>query len=257
MSKEVINDLIAGGERFISCFQFCLKDGKVISLTSSDQKIIYENISYLPNSGIIIENALFNDSAHNSMTLKGVFELGGIDKNLDLDGARVKIFYHFPQKTLLLQWLDMWFSEIKYDGLNFILTLKSEIFKLHKNVLQNFSTNCRANFGDNKCKVQVVAYSGFYEVISIENNIIKIGDCTRPDGFFTGGRASFNDGSVYEIKSHSKSLLTLFKHCALKAPQRVILAPSCDKNFVTCCNRYKNAVNFRGEPSLPWQQGVK
>ncbi len=25
----------------------------------------------------------------------------------------------------------------------------------------------------------------------------------------------------------------------------------CDKSFATCCNRYNNAVNFRGEPFIP------
>ena len=26
---------------------------------------------------------------------------------------------------------------------------------------------------------------------------------------------------------------------------------SCDKNFITCCNKFNNAVNFRGEPFIP------
>lgn len=25
----------------------------------------------------------------------------------------------------------------------------------------------------------------------------------------------------------------------------------CDKRFITCCNKFNNAVNFRGEPFIP------
>lgn len=254
MSKEVINNLIAAGEKFVYCFQFHLKENKVIYLTSSDEKILHKNILYLPNSGLSIEQASFNDSAHNNMTLKGIFEPEAIDKNTDLDGANVKIFIFFSQKKLLLPWLELGFSEIQYDGLSFIITLHSEIFKLHKDILQNYSLTCRAVFGDNRCKVQINAYSEVYDAISIENNMIKIGGCTKADGFYAGGKAKFDDGSIYEIKSHTKYILTLSKHCARKVPQRVILYPSCDKYFVTCCNKYNNAVNFRGEPGIPWQQ---
>lgn len=30
----------------------------------------------------------------------------------------------------------------------------------------------------------------------------------------------------------------------------VVLSPTCDKNFITCCNKFNNAVNFRGEPTI-------
>ena len=255
MSRYLISEMIGNGERFVTCFQLALKNGQVLYLTSNDRKILYENICYIPNSGLAIENATFNNSAHNEVRIKGIFEVGGIDKNLDLDGMNVRIFFHFPQKSLFLEWLSLSYSAIQYDGMNFSLIVKPEIVKLHKSVLQNFSTNCRANFGDSKCKVQSLAYAAIYGVISIEKDIVKISSCTRPDGFFDGGRIIFNDGSSYEIRSHAKHSLVLTKNCISIAPARVTLIPSCDKNFVTCCNRYKNAVNFRGEPRIPFGTG--
>ena len=258
MSKSQIDAMISQGERFITCFQFYLNNESKIYLTSSDQKVTYENICYMPNSGISIDSCYFNDSAHNEIKLKGIFEKGGIDKNLDLDSMNVKIFFHFPEKALFLEWLELGYSEIQYDGMSFVLTLKSEIFKLHKSLLQNFSTNCRANFGDSKCKVQSIVYSAIYDVVSIFKDTIKISGCTRPDGFFTGGSMSFNDGSSYEIKSHMQHSLIVTKHCAQHWVSgsliRVTLTPSCDKNFITCCNKYNNAVNFPGEPNIPWCQ---
>jgi len=258
MSKSQIDEMISKGERFITCFQFALQNGHKIYLTSADTKVTYENICYMPNSGISLDSCYFNDSAHNKIKLKGIFEKDGIEKNLYLDSMNVKIFFHFPQKALFLEWLELYYSEIQYDGMSFVLTLKSEIFKLHKSVLHNFSTNCRANFGDSKCKVQSIAYSAIYDVVSIIKDTIKIAGCTRPDGFFTGGSISFHDGSSYEIKSHIQHNLVVTRHCtqhwAPEAYVRVTLTPSCDKKFITCCNKYNNAVNFRGEPNIPWCQ---
>ena len=250
MSKEIINEMISNGAKFVTCFQLELKNSQRIYLTSSDRKILYKNICYLPNSGLAIESASFNDSAHNEIRIKGIFETGGIDKNLDLDGMNVRIFFHFPQKSLFLEWLMLSYGEIQYDGMSFVLILSPEIFKLHKSVLQNFGTTCRANFGDSQCKVQSLEYAAIYDVVSIEKDIVKISGCTRPDGFFNGGKISFNDGCGYEIKSHVNHSLVLTKYCMSIAPTCVTLIPSCDKNFITCCNRYKNAVNFRGEPKI-------
>jgi uncharacterized phage protein (TIGR02218 family) len=253
MSKDLINKMIGAGERFVTCFQLTLKNRQIIYLTSSDSKVICENLCYLPNSGLTIENAIFNDSAHNEVRIKGIFESGGIEKNLDLDGMGVRIFFHFPEKSLFLEWLILSYSEIQYNGMSFALIVKPEIVKLHKSLLQNFSTSCRASFGDSKCKIQSWAYAEIYDVVSVAKNIVKISGCTRPNGFFDGGRISFNDNSSYEIKSHIEAhSLVLTKNCTYIAPGRATLTPSCDKNFVTCCNRYKNAVNFRGEPRIPF-----
>ena len=258
MSKILINKMIGNGERFLTCFHFCLQNGDKIYLTSADEKIIYHDICYMPNSGITVDSCNFNDSAHNEIKLKGIFEKNGIDQNLDLEGMSVKIFFYFPQKILLLEWLELSYSQIQYDGMSFVLIFKSEIFKLHKSVLQNFSANCRASFGDNKCGIQSIAYAAIYDVVSIDKHNIKISGCTRPDGFFTGGIMSCNDGYSYEIKSHIQDTLIINKHCSqncvLGSTVRVTLIPSCDKNFITCCNIYNNAVNFRGEPKIPWGQ---
>ena len=95
-----------------------------------------------------------------------------------------------------------------------------------------------------------VVYSAMYDVVSIDGDSLKIAACTRPDNFFDGGKLVFDDGSSYEIRSHIRGGITLIKNCDKAAPQRAILTPGCDKNFVTCCNKYNNAINFRGEPGV-------
>ncbi len=36
-----------------------------------------------------------------------------------------------------------------------------------------------------------------------------------------------------------------------KDAREVKIISGCDKNFITCCNKFNNAINFRGEPLIP------
>lgn len=252
MSSKIIGDMISEGHKFITCFDLVLNNKKVIYLNSSNNILVHDEISYLPNSGVVLSSAEFNDSAHNEIKLKGIFEKGGIEQNLNLDAAMIKIFFYFPQKSLFLSWLILECEKIEHDGMSFVLILKNQTMKLHQSVLQTFSTTCRANFGDKKCKIDINRYSEYYDVISIESNIVKTSGSLKPDGFYNGGKLVFQNGFSYDIKTHVKNMLVLTKNCDANAPLRATLIPSCDKKFVTCCNRYDNAVNFRGEPNIPF-----
>ncbi|WP_341787887.1 phage BR0599 family protein [Rickettsia endosymbiont of Cantharis rufa] len=36
-----------------------------------------------------------------------------------------------------------------------------------------------------------------------------------------------------------------------KDAEEVKITAGCDKNFITCCNKFNYAINFRGEPLIP------
>ncbi|KHO03059.1 hypothetical protein JS55_04300 [Rickettsia felis str. LSU] len=36
-----------------------------------------------------------------------------------------------------------------------------------------------------------------------------------------------------------------------KDTEEVKIIAGCDKNFISCCNKFNNAINFRGEPLIP------
>ncbi|MCC8418870.1 MAG: phage BR0599 family protein [Rickettsia endosymbiont of Glossina mortisans submortisans] len=38
---------------------------------------------------------------------------------------------------------------------------------------------------------------------------------------------------------------------AAKDTEEVKIIAGCDKNFISCCNKFNNAINFRGEPLIP------
>ncbi len=70
------------------------------------------------------------------------------------------------------------------------------------------------------------------------------------------GRAFFltttGENINFRIIAHYNNQITLEEEVYedLLKHKEVSLEPACDKNFRTCCNKFNNAVNFRGEPTI-------
>ncbi|MFU7503175.1 MAG: phage BR0599 family protein [Candidatus Tisiphia sp.] len=62
-----------------------------------------------------------------------------------------------------------------------------------------------------------------------------------------------------KILSYSENLITLDKTISdsMKRNKTVLLTVGCDKKFITCCNKFNNAINFRGEPLIPDDNFIK
>ncbi|XVN43247.1 MAG: phage BR0599 family protein [Candidatus Rickettsia vulgarisii] len=43
----------------------------------------------------------------------------------------------------------------------------------------------------------------------------------------------------------------------MKHHKNTKITAGCDKKFITCCNKFNNAVNFRGEPLIPNDDFIK
>ena len=126
-------------------------------------------------------------------------------------------------------------------------------------MLKVFSKKCRANFCDSKCKLDKNLYSQTYEISSIISRHLTLANCDKEDGYFNGGSATFvvnNEASQFNaiILGHSRTNIELNKlvpDVFANNSTYVILTAGCDKNFITCCNKFNNGVNFRGEPLIP------
>jgi uncharacterized phage protein (TIGR02218 family) len=247
-----INILLESKEDFVTCFEIHLQGMQKLFLTSANRKITINEVDYLPYSGLNLCSFELNDSAHNYIKLKGIFEDKGINNRQNLDGAIIKILFYFTKRKLLLEWIEYNFSKIEHDGQSFEISLISEIFKLQKSLLQNYSTNCRAAFGDNKCRIDKYIYSDNYDIMDMQNSELRITRLNKPDGFYTNGKAIFDSGIEYDIICHKGSTIILSNalYCDIKKEIKVILTPGCDKTITTCCNNYGNAINFRGEPFM-------
>ena len=150
-------------------------------------------------------------------------------------------------------------TQYNINDLDFEIRCESESIKYGQSLLQMFSKTCRANFGDNKCKVNIDDYAVNYDILSFDFNIITCDIKDVEDGYFTGGKLREKGCKEFKILMHSGNYIEINSTLALDfiGHKQITLIPACDKNFRTCCYSFNNAVNFRGEPAIPESNIIK
>jgi len=134
--------------------------------------------------------------------------------------------------------------------------LKPETIKYNRTIINRYSKSCRANFGDNKCKVDKDGYTGTYKIKEILKESLRIEGLDKENGYYNGGQIIFGDNHFSsKVLSSFGNLIVLEDIIPdyAKNAEEVKIISGCDKNFITCCNKFNNAINFRGEPLIQLQ----
>ncbi|MFK7968069.1 MAG: phage BR0599 family protein [Rickettsiaceae bacterium] len=246
---------------FAYLYEIFLLSGEVLSLSSSNCEIITDDKIFLPFSGVNLEKGEFNDSAENIIILSGIFDKRAVCKKMDLAGCKIKIYLYID--SILTPLVTYFITEFEKNDLDFQLKCEPETTKYNQSLLLLFSTTCRANFGDAKCGVNIDQYKKTYEIKHIKSCVITLSDMNCNSGYYNLGQALFLDKLErivsFKIISHNGKSITLDKKVSedLLEQEEVILVVSCDKKFITCCNKFNNAVNFRGEPTIDQHNFLK
>ncbi len=253
-----IRNSIADLQNFTYCFQIKLSDNRELYLTESDSVLWIEGKEFIPNSGLTFQEGVFNDSAKNYILLEGIFEDGAIEHGMDLTSAEVKIYVCFTNACS--HFVTYYCSSFIKRDLGFALRLEPSVKAYEQIPLQFFSKNCRANFGDIKCQVDKKAYTQKYDIQEMFAKTIILAHSDKESGYFTGGDAVLGEERFYsKIIQHSNNFIILDQLIPdiVKPNKAVWLTAGCDKKFITCCNKFNNAVNFRGEPTIPDEKFIK
>jgi uncharacterized phage protein (TIGR02218 family) len=238
---------------FFYCFDIHFFENKTIFLTSIDITIELNNKNYLPYSGLRLVEAEFNDSAKNYVILSGVFEKNGIERWMNLSSTKIDLRL-FKENILEFTGSYICTKYIQND-LDFNIYLEPETIKYNKSLLNHFSQNCRADFGDIKCKVNKELYKYKIDVFKIIGTNIVTANLPHEDGYFVHGEAIFENKFVAKILNHSKNEVQIDKKVpdAFLSTKHVILILGCEKTISACCKKFNNILNFRGEPFIPEQ----
>ena len=242
-------------EDLIYMFDIKCKNGKNFYLTSSSAPYRIDNIDYVPNSGLNLVSAHFNESAQNQVHISGVFEQYGIEKRDNLAGALVKISY--LDSGNLVHFISYFCIQYISKDLEFEMLCESEVAKYNQSLLQMFSKTCRANLGDSRCKVSIEEYAIKTEITDFAGNVLSCILEGFNNGYFKNGTLLVvgQDGNEYEFKilSHRGNNIEvdIDTEFDFRNHKLITLIPGCDKNYRTCCYSFNNAVNFRGEPVIP------
>lgn len=246
------------------CWRVQRADGVVIGVTSHDRDIAFDGLTYSAAPGVVpsaIERR--DDLRADNVDLRGALTSNLINE-ADLnagkwDGARLRVSvvnWESPEiDPIILAEGEL--GQIESDGLNFRAELLGGATVLDKPVVEETSPECRAQLGDKRCRVDLSGRMVIANVVAAEGASITL---DRPLGAaddFAWGRLRWLDGANAGLET---MILSSFASTVeVREPPPFLpesgtmleLTEGCDRRFSTCCTRFDNALNFRGEPHLP------
>ena len=248
-----------------TCCYMKLRNGDIIGFTEHLGDLTIDNLVYRAGNSFrstSIENT--DNLSVDNLEIEGVID-SDVIKHEDLiaglyDYAYVEIFvvdYQLPQAGKIILKAG-YIGEIRFCGQRFIAEIRGLSQKLNANIGKYYSPTCRTNFGGSQCKINLSKYQKHGVVVSlIQGKSFVIDKLIFENDWYLYGLIKFITGQnkdlsleIKEIHENIISLMLEFPY-QINVGDEFIITPGCDKQFSTCCERYNNAVNFRGEPTLP------
>jgi uncharacterized phage protein (TIGR02218 family) len=244
------------------CWRLERMDGAGLALTSHDAPLETEGVSFEPAPGIVpasVTRSLGLDP--HSGEVAGALSADALDEN-DLavgrwNGAQARLTVVDWQEPELdpIQLISGELGSVSIDGDSFSAELVGAAAKLDRPVCPATSAECRAQFGDKQCRVDLAGRTIRANVIASSQGALTLD--TDIDDRFVLGRLRYTsgancgltsviltaEGSTVQVRDLPRALVEI--GCVVE------LREGCDKRFESCVSRFANAVNFRGEPHLP------
>lgn len=251
-----------------TCWKIETQNKGVVGITNHTSDLIIDEIRYHSKASFT-PNELKRtaDLKQNFLSIDGMLSHDLISKEeIDsgvYDNAKINIFLvdYLKPEQLKVYVFSGFFGRISFDDSQYQVELYSAGDALSTKFGDIYSSSCRAEFCDKKCKLDIKDFTFYAAVISTVNEheiMLKLDDKVSND--FTGGIFEYKDKNnftkVVEIFHHQDNLFKLKDKVDQKFSfgDRVILKLGCDKKFKTCKNSFNNIINFRGEPHVPTKQ---
>ncbi|MGI9361147.1 MAG: DUF2163 domain-containing protein, partial [Parasphingorhabdus sp.] len=149
------------------------------------------------------------------------------------------------------------FGEITRSGDGFRVEMLGSTSFLDEAIAPLTSPTCRARFGDRACKVSLAMHRAEMAVSEIADPHLEFAGLAGQGADYSYGELRWlsgeNCGLGFAILSGAGNSIRLADQPVrpVSIGDKALLTAGCDKNFVTCRDRFANSINFRGEPHLP------
>lgn len=238
------------------------RDGAGLALTSHDGMLNRDGILHRSDPGVVpasITRAL-GIEPHSSEVAGALSAVALTEADLRLgrwDGARIMLsaIDWEDESAQPVRLMRGELGEIALNGESFSAELHGSAGRLNEAICPSTSPECRAQFGDKKCRVDLAGRTLRAKVISAEGAQLRVD--RQMDERFLFGRVRFMSGAncgattvILGVEGNAIRVRDLPK-AAIEAGCELELREGCDKRFETCVSRFQNAANFRGEPNLP------
>ena len=244
------------------CWRLERSDGAGLALTSHDQPVRSEGIEHEPEPGIVpaaVTRRLGLEP--HSGEVAGALSSEALD-SADLalgrwDGARVSLSVADWQdeEASPIPLISGEIGSVSIDGDSFSVDLRGAAAKLDDAICPATSAECRAQFGDKQCRVDLAGRTIVAAVVSSSGGELTL-DRSFDDKFVLGRLrylSGANCGVTTVVLAVDGAAVTIrdLPRASIDDGCRVELREGCDKRLQTCVERFANAINFRGEPHLP------
>jgi uncharacterized phage protein (TIGR02218 family) len=244
------------------CWRLERPDGAGLAFTSHDQPLTSGGVVHRPSPGMnpaAVTRRLGLEP--HSGEVAGALSSDALDSD-DLligrwNGARVRVTavdWMAPDADPI-QLLGGEIGSVSIDGDSFSADLRGAAARLEAPVCPATSAECRAEFGDKRCRVDLAGRSQFAQVVTASDGELTLDRAF--DDKFVLGRLRYMSGANCGVSTIILSVAGVvvsvrdLPRAEIEQGCRVELSEGCDKRFETCVERFANAVNFRGEPHLP------
>lgn len=266
ISPNLQNHLNSKVTTLATCIKITTKDGANKGYTTLDSNLIIDGLLYSANSGFSANSFLDENYAKNANAnfLIGISSNDITQEDLlsgKYEGALIEIFIVnylslADGKINLRQGALGKFALNKNNKDGFF---EAEIYGVSKK-LENvygkiYSPNCRANFGDSKCGINLQNHKTSTTISSvISNTEFFVSSTSFLSGEFDFGFVQFSSGNKMEINKcylGGKITLMLPVSFIINVGDSVDIFKGCNKSVQMCSERYANIINFRAEPYVP------
>lgn len=244
------------------CWRIERRDGAGLALTSHDCAFERSGIAYRPDPGVVpaaVTRGLGLEP-HSSEVSGALSTAALTDEDLRLgrwDGARVRLSavdWESPD-TDGVDMLAGELGDVIVSGDSFTADLAGAASRLNRPACPSTSPQCRAEFGDKKCRVDLSGLTRRAAVAACNGGELQLDQSFGQDFLF--GRLRYLSGPncgassvILAVEGRSIRVRDV-PRAPVESGCVVELRQGCDKRFETCSARFGNAANFRGEPHLP------
>lgn len=264
--------LEAGAATLCRCWRLTRRDGFTLGFTDHDRDLTLAGLTFEATDGfetsVIERDASLATQGGEVRGLLSSERIKASEVTAGLyDGAKIEAFlvdWEAPALDFLLDAATL--GEIRRLDDRFIAETRDAFAPWDAPRGRLYGAACAARFGDAACGLDVLSatYTSAVTITRVVDarRFEASAASARPSGFFALGQARAtsgdNAGFQVRIEAHDGVSITLALAPAtpLSLGDSFALTAGCDKRFVTCRDRFANALNFRGFPYIPSPEGI-
>jgi hypothetical protein len=227
-------------------------DEQTLNITNSSSIITYLDCQYIPACDIISINfsptsQIIEMIIHSNDIISIIKERIYHDKIVEIKSIIGGKYASYFSGFIL--------SFIENDNGSFVATITSKLAMLRKEIGTFFSKTCRATFCDAKCGLSINNFQHQVYVINIDSHFISfstdVSNLNVTDGVFSvlSGNCKGFQSRILGLKTNTSISLFDDPRYDINGNDICIITEGCDKTL-NSCKKYKNVVNFRGEPFI-------